>query len=95
MALKEVLTERLKTMLTTASQKVLTVLQEKMLTLKRKICLTFSVQVDHRRQEQPPLARPQVGDVAHELVGGHRAREVAPDQVGPRRRVLVGFLLCL
>ena len=40
------------------------------------------VQVDHRRQVEPALAGAQVGDVADELVGGHRAREVPPDQVG-------------
>ena len=36
------------------------------------------VQVDHRRQVEPALAGAQVGDVADELVGGHRAREVPP-----------------
>lgn len=40
-------------------------------------------QVDDRREVQPPLADAQVRDVAHELVGGHGAGEVAPHQVGP------------
>lgn len=48
------------------------------------------VQVDHRRQVEPALAGAQVGDVADELVGGHRAREVPPDQVGPWLGVPVG-----
>lgn len=39
-------------------------------------------QVDHRGQVQPSLAGAQVGDVAHELVGGNGAREVAAHQIG-------------
>ena len=45
------------------------------------------VQVDDRREVQPPLAGAQVRDVAHELVGGHGAGEVAPHQVGPGLRL--------
>ena len=48
------------------------------------------VQVDHGRQVQPALAGAQVGDVAHELVGGDRAREVAAHQVGPGLGLGVG-----
>lgn len=40
------------------------------------------MQVDHRGQVQPTLAGAKVGDVAHELVGGNGAVEVAAHQVG-------------
>ena len=49
-------------------------------------------QVDHRGQVQPPLAGAKVRDVAHELVGGNGAREVAARQVGAGLGLRVGLV---
>lgn len=47
-------------------------------------------QVDGGGQVEPALSGAQVGDVAHELVDGRGAREVAAQQVGARLRLFPG-----
>ena len=49
------------------------------------------VEVHHGGQGQPALPRAQVGDVAHELVGGHGAGEVARHQVRLQGRALIRY----